>query len=132
VSAFLNKTMLLILLCLIFIGQSVAYTTSLYNMKNMASMASQHHKIVKDNTSHEQFIDCKKKSTIAMYCPTDPSEECCAQECECLTSGSSTVSAFLTAYNHSAIVKVSNKIAATHYLLASQVLTSLFRPPILS
>ncbi|MCP4984736.1 MAG: CopL family metal-binding regulatory protein [Colwellia sp.] len=129
--SFINKTVMVLLLCLIFIGQSMASMTMFYGMTAMQldkqSMKSSHH-----NMSDMSDCDEDMMATSTMTCTSTTAEDCCAQECDCLTSGCSTASAFAAVINYSAERVTSNKITAATELVTSQVPTSLYRPPILS
>lgn len=116
---------MVLLLCLIFIGQSMASISMFYNMTAMQSMAGMssmkgmHHMMEEaDGSAHDM-------STMS-------TEDCCAQECDCSTSGCSTVSAFSTSMTYPPAFAIENKITSPNSLTASQTLTSLYRPPILS
>jgi len=129
VPTFINKTMMMLLLCLIFIGQSMASMSMFYNMTAMQSssqsmaemspMPDTHHMMATSDGSTHEMSDMS-------------TEDCCAQECDCLTSSCSTVSAFSTTINFPPAFAIENKINSPIALIASQTLTSLFRPPILS
>ena len=128
VPTFINKTVMVLLLCLIFIGQSMASMTMFYGMTAMSSIKSAHHNMT-------GMTDCYEKaasSTSSMACSTTSTEDCCAQECDCLTSGCSTASAFAAVINYGAERVTSNKIISATGLVTSQAPTSLYRPPILS
>ncbi len=136
---FFNKTVMIFCLCLIFIGQSTSSMTLFYGMIGMSSMTngstiqSSHNDMSEatDNTHHMMSMsDCSEKNVV--HSPDTPTEECCAQECDCLISGCSTVSAFLALFTYPTNTVIANKIAATTELLTSQTFTSLYRPPILS
>ncbi|WP_057833013.1 hypothetical protein [Colwellia sp. TT2012] len=143
---FLNKTLLVILLCLIFIGQSVASMTMFYGMTSMqsmsamsgmSSMSNSHHDMSKMDTATHHMTAMTNISACAQEdmtntCPTTATEECCAQECDCLTSGCSTISAFTAIINYHAEIAIANKIVSSSAFIASNTLTSLYRPPILS
>ena len=128
VPTFINKTLMVLLLCLIFIGQSMASISMFYSMTSMQSMAdtssmtSPHHNM-------SDMSDCDEATTP---CSTTSTEDCCAQECDCLTSGCSTASAFTTVIHYIPEIAISNKIASATTLVTSQTPTSLYRPPILS
>lgn len=128
---FINKTVMVLLLCLIFIGQATASMTMFYgmtamqlntqSMSGMSSMESPHHNM-------SDMTDCDEE----MMKTASSTEDCCAQECDCLTSGCSTASAFVAVINYTAEMTISNKIITPSDVIISQALTSLYRPPILS
>jgi hypothetical protein len=120
------------LLCLIFIGQSMASMTMFYGMtamqSGMSSMESPHHDM-------SNMADCDEDmmtTTSEKSCSTTSTEDCCAQECDCLTSGCSTAPAFTAAIQYAPEVVISHKITSVTTLVTSQVPPSLYRPPILS
>jgi hypothetical protein len=137
VPSFINKTVMVLLLCLIFIGQSMASMTMLYDMTamqvstqsmtNMSSMESAHH-----DMSDMADCDDDMMTTSTMTCSSTTTEDCCAQECDCLTSGCSTASAFSAIMHYSPDIAISSKITSITTIVTSQALTSLYRPPILS
>jgi len=139
VPKFINKTVMVLLLCLIFIGQSMASMTMFYgmasmqagtqSMSGMSSMQSPHHEM-------SDMVDCDEDmmttSSSKNTCSTTSTEECCAQECDCLTSGCSTASAFAAVMHYTPDIAISHKITSVPTLVTSQAPTSLYRPPILS
>lgn len=140
-TTFFNKTLLMILLCLIFIGQSTASMTMFYSMTSMQSMpgmssenSPHQHMTMSANSKHQMsaMAECDESALSTTSCETTSTEECCAQECDCLTSSCSTVSAFSTVIAYTPIFAITSKITSLRNLVASQALTSLYRPPILS
>jgi len=135
---FINKTVMVLLLCLIFIGQSMASMTMFYgmtamqlntqSMAGMSSIESSHHNMSNMANCDEEMMTTA--STTA--CSTTSTEDCCAQECDCLTSGCSTASAFAAVIHYTPEIAISSKIASITTLVTSQARTSLYRPPILS
>lgn len=116
--------MMVLLLCLIFIGQSMASMSMFYKMTSMqamvkmSSMQSTHHMMADDGSAH----DMNAMTT----------DDCCAQECDCLTNGCSTVSAFSKIIPYTPVFATASKITLTNALNISQTPSSLYRPPILS
>ena len=135
---FINKTVMVLLLCLIFIGQSMASMTMFYSMTSMQSMANTKELSSISTTNSHHHMSTMAKTSICEQddmtttCSTTTSEECCAQECDCLTSGCSTISAFSTDINYHAEIAISNKIVSSSAFIASNTPNSLYRPPILS
>ena len=133
---------MVLLLCLIFIGQSMASMTMFYSMTSMQSMAnvSNMSGMSSMNSSHHNMAEMDNAASISSCtqeemttdCSTTTTEECCAQECDCLTSGCSTISAFSTDINYHAEIAIANKIVSPSAFIANNTLTSLYRPPILS
>ena len=135
---FINKTVMVLLLCLIFIGQSMASMTMFYGMtamqtgtqsiSGMTSMKASHHNMSEMAGCDEEMM----MATASIACSTASTEDCCAQECDCLTSGCSTASAFTAVIHYTPEVAISHKITSAPTLVTSQTPTSLYRPPILS
>jgi len=138
VPKFINKTVMVILLCLIFIGQSMASMTMFYGMASMStmnaksSMAAVHQQMSASDEGMVSNSDCHTEMVKSINDDTTTNDDCCAQECDCLTNGCSTVSAFFANTNYSAESAISSKITSNHFLFSSQALTSLYRPPIIS
>lgn len=126
---FINKTMMVLLLCLIFIGQSMASMSMFYDMTAMQSNAQSMAKMSSINSTHH-IMEEDNRSTHDMSAMS--TEDCCAQECDCLTSACSTASAFSTIIQYTPVFATASKINSSNALTASQNLTSLYRPPILS
>ena len=124
---------MVLLLCLIFIGQSMASMTMFYGMTAMQldkqSMKSTHHNMSDMSDCDEEMM---ATSSITKACSTTSTEDCCAQECDCLTSGCSTATAFAEVVHYTPEIAISSKIVSITTLVTSQALTSLYRPPILS
>ena len=142
---FINKTVIVFLLCLIFIGQSMASMTMFYrmtamqlsaqSMTEMSSMKSSHHtleKIEKSTAHMGSMSDCDEEVMAKKACSSMLPKSCCEQECDCLTGACSTVSAFSMVINYTPVFATPNKINSLTVITASQTLTSLYRPPILS
>ncbi len=142
---FINKTVMVVLLCLIFIGQSMASMTMFYSMTamqlNMQSMtemtsikSSNHQSEKMNNTAHDMsaMSDCDEEVMTNTACSTMSTQECCEQECDCLSGACSTVSAFSIIINYTPVFATPCKINSLNTITTSQTLTSLYRPPILS
>jgi hypothetical protein len=127
VASLLNKTVLITLLCLILIGQSVASVTMFYNMTAMASSNSTMHSEM--NVTKSSMSHCEENSSNK---PSQANEQCCTQDCQCLTGSCSTASAFSKFIAYTGINATSVKIIPLNYSLLTQTLPSLYRPPILS
>ena len=123
-TTFINKTVMVVLLCLIFLGQSMASMSMFYNMVSMQAMTKA------PSTSNTHHMMAANDSAHDMAAMT--TDDCCAQECDCLTSSCSTVSAFSAIITYTPIFATTTKIALTKVLTVSQTPSSLYRPPILS
>ena len=105
---------------------------SMSTMSAKSSMATVHQQISTSTDDLENSADCHTEFVKPIDDGTTSTEDCCAQECDCLTNGCSSVSAFFASTNHNADIAISSKITSTHFLFSSQALTSLYRPPIIS
>ena len=136
---------MVVLLCLIFIGQSMASMTMFYSMTamqlNMQSMtemtsikSSNHQSAMMNNTAHDMsaMSDCDEEAMTNTACSTMSTQECYEQECDCLSGACSTVSAFSIIINYTPVFATPCKINSLNAITTSQTLTSLYRPPILS
>ena len=96
-----------------------AMQSNAQSMTEMSSMNSAHHMMAEaDGSVHDMSVMSTK--------------DCCAQECDCLTAGCSTVLAFSTIIHYPPVLSIASKINSPHVVTASQTLTSLYKPPILS
>jgi len=110
---------MLTLLCLIFIGQSVASSVMFYSMPSMNTGVMQEHGM------HGAIHSTQTSDS-------EDAEDCCSQELYCFASACSMLNLFSGFFNTDFVAGTSLKIASTDSLIASQKLTSLYRPPILS
>jgi len=123
-----SKTSLVLLVCLTFVGQSMASAVMPYQMMNMKGMNTEQTHNMENMTqgSHPMSTD-----SIA----NDPDEEegCCAKTCNCCIGGCSSVATLNKAIIiDNLIFDYPAKIHSITSLVQSQHLTSLYRPPILS
>jgi hypothetical protein len=124
VSVNFPKTLMVLLLCLTFVGQTMASTVMSYHMMNMQGMnaQSQPHDMSKmDSSDHIMVNDVDDQMT-----------DCCAKECNCGASACSTVATISKTENNALIINLSAKIHSMSSLTLSQQFTSLYRPPIVS
>ena len=141
VTKLLNKTMV-IWLCLILVGQSMASFHMLYAMVSMSS-TSNAPAMSQSPTVHSSHHDMSAMMPVNHHanrqlnnkgCNDTPtsSVDCCAQQCECLTSLCSTLSALPSTMQHIMPVATAMPIALPYILLTSQDFSVHFRPPIFS
>ncbi len=128
ISTFFNKTVMVIMLCLIFIGQSMASSIMFYKMTAMSTMVNMSdvgtvNTSMHVNMAHDMESVDSNKSTPA---------NCCKQECQCFASGCSTPSAFSKTFTTDVLITSATKIHCHNEMILEQALTSLFRPPISS
>ena len=122
------KTLMVLLVCLAFVGQAMASTVMSYHMISMMGMSTQEqsHNMSKiDHSSHQMANDSS--------CDSETSEDdCCVQTCSCFTSGCSSIATLMKDASNNPIIDLSSKIPSYLSLVQSQQPTSLYRPPILS
>ena len=122
-----SKALMVLVLCLAFVGQALASTVMAYHLSGANAHAQvQVLDVTVMDTSHNMSMDVQTSSF------DETAEECCAESCNCFVSGCSTVAALPKMLSHDAIVDISIRISPLNSLAYSQYATSLFRPPILS
>lgn len=128
---------MVILLCLTFVGQTLATTVMPYNMVNMKSMA-EHQQPKTLQVMKSIGTNCHEMSDDRVMTPEDisPSQQenssCCAQSCHCLSGSCTNFLVLIKNSINRLTVDYSSKITSIYGLKKSQVLTSLFKPPIIS
>jgi|GEM_PF-2551215 len=128
-STLFNKTVMIMLLCLIFIGQSMASSTMFYKMTAMSAMGNMSHT---SSMKMDTMVHHVENTVINAHSNESSTAECCQQECKCFASGCSAPSAFSKTFTTDILVEASTKIQNHNLVLPEQALSSLFRPPILS
>lgn len=120
---------MIMLLCLIFVGQSMASSMMFYSMVDMENMDTlDHNMAMMDHGS-----DHNGANTVSTSSDDDSSsDDCCAKECQCFASGCSTISAFAKNNTNDLILDLSTKIHYDNSSIPNLTTTSLFRPPIFS
>ncbi len=119
---------MLTLLCLIFIGQSVASSIMIYTMPTMSVMNMQNQDM--SMMSHHSTQATDEFSQMTSFNAEE--DDCCSHECQCLVGSCSTVIAFFGLTDTSSIAEYSSRILFDNKLIAIRALTSLYRPPIFS
>ncbi len=119
---------MVLLLCLAFVGQSVAASVMSYHMISMKVMKSQtlEQDMTTMNHSHHKMMTTSSEGN------GDSEDECCAQGCNCFAGGCSSSANLLKQTDHQAIVDLAPKISSYTPQLPTQTASSLYRPPILS
>lgn len=123
----LSKTLMVMLICLTFVGQAMASTIMSYHMMSMKVTSGQnqsHDMSMMDHSSHNMMSESSDGE--------ESSEDCCAKTCSCFTGGCSSLATLMKDTDNSLIIGLSSKISSYLSLAQSQQLTSLYRPPILS
>lgn len=129
VSLNFSRTLMILIICLTFVGQAMASAVMPYQMMSMTGMSMQgqsNNMSMMDHSSHSMTSDVISSDS------EESSEDCCTQTCNCYTSGCSTVAALIKDVSTAPIVAFSAKINSLSHLAQSQQQTSLYRPPILS
>ncbi|MCI2283712.1 CopL family metal-binding regulatory protein [Colwellia sp. MSW7] len=122
------KTLMVLLVCLTFVGQAMASTIMSYHMISMTGMKGQEQSqdmSMMDHSSHKMANDSSSDSETS-------EDDCCVQTCSCFTGGCSSLATLMKDSSNSPIVDLSSKIPSYLSLAQSQQPTSLYRPPILS
>lgn len=123
-----SKTLMVLLVCLSFVGQAMASTIMSYHMMAMTGIGGQAQSQdmpMMDHSNHNMAIDAAENSA-------DSTEDCCNKLCNCFTGGCSSIAALIKYVSNRAIVDISSKILSYSRLAQSQQSTSLYRPPILN
>ncbi|MCW8834158.1 MAG: CopL family metal-binding regulatory protein [Colwellia sp.] len=124
----LSKTLLVLLVCLAFVGQAMASTVMSYHMMSMQGMSGQepaHNMSMMDHSNHNM-------ANASSDTANESTEDCCVKTCSCFAGGCSSVAAFINEAEHNPAVDLSFRIFSHSHFAQSQQLTSLYRPPILS
>jgi hypothetical protein len=134
VASLFNKTVLIIMLCLILVGQSMASVTMFYSMASMSSAPSKMLKNTQpsNDLSVKQSMPHCNENMLDESFDTESKEQCCAQDCQCLTGSCSSASAFSKTIAYTGVQATPVKIHFIHHNIATQIPPSLYRPPILS
>lgn len=142
-----SKTLMALLLCLSFVGQTMASTVMSYEMLSMNTMMQMNNesastttstsKIMKNMGSHCAYMMANSTANDAepSTIPStmlDNTKNCCTENCKCFSG--MCVSAFSLNQNliNDIIFNDHTKIISVSGLFKSQRLTSLYKPPIIS
>lgn len=121
------KTLMVLLVCLTFVGQAMASTAMFYHMINMKVMNAQDQSqdmSMMDHSNHGMMIGSSNSE--------DSTDDCCVKTCSCFTGGCSSLVTLMKDSGNNPIIALSSKIPAYTLLTLSQQPTSIYRPPILS
>lgn len=123
-----SKKLMVLLVCMAFVGQAMASTVMSYQMMSMSGMNDQ------DKSQDMVMMDHSKHNMVSATSDNSEtsSEDCCSESCNCFAGGCSNVVAFMAISGNVPIISLSAKILSTSRLAKSQQTTSLYRPPILS
>jgi hypothetical protein len=124
-----SKTLMVLLICVAFAGQTMASTIMSYQMMSMKGMSGQEQSqdmSMMDHSNHNMVVESSENSDKSM-------EDCCNQTCSCFTGSCSSLAAFTKdIVGNEPLIDLSSKIFSYSNLALSQQSTSLYRPPILS
>lgn len=128
---------MVLLLCLTFIGQTMASTVMSYHMMAMQGMdiQKQTQKQADDmstmnHSDHQMMSD--STPCASMEISNESAQDCCSTSCHCVTGGCSSTVVLIKDIANNFSSDLSLKITSITSLVQSQQLTSLYRPPILS
>lgn len=143
-----SKTLMVLFICLTFIGQTMASTVMPYQMMSMEGMTMQgmdmqgsgmqksgmQEMAMMDHSSHNMpnhlvLTDADSGETTSQE---EQSEDCCSTICKCFTGGCSSLATLPKELTPVALGYFSPKIHSISNLAFSLSPTSLYRPPILS
>ncbi|KGJ90875.1 hypothetical protein GAB14E_0539 [Colwellia psychrerythraea] len=120
----ITKAIMVLLLCLTFLGQVMATSLMPYQMMSMNADNKQ-------EQPHNMAMMVHSADQMASD-GDNPTMDCCANDCSCLIGGCSTL-ALLTKISQTELnLTSSSKILSIATLALSQHLTCLYRPPIFS
>lgn len=125
----LSKTVMVLLLCLIFVGQAMASTVMSCHMMSMESVNGQAQAHVMSTMAHSAHSMVNNSTSDELEKST---EDCCEKNCNCFTGGCSSIAMLNKNLNTNLVIEFPTKITSVASLTTSQRLTSLYRPPIIS
>jgi hypothetical protein len=134
-----SNTLMVLLVCMAFVGQTMASTIMPYQMMSMTGMNGLEQSQVMKMMDHSNHFMASKNmdSDISSASDTDANseesmEDCCTKTCNCFAGGCSSVAMFMLSASNAPSVDLSSKILSYSRMALSQQPTSLYRPPILS
>ena len=120
----ITKALMVLLLCLTFIGQVMATSLMPYQMMNMNTV---------DTQAQPHDMAMMAHSSDQMASDVDnPTMDCCENDCACFIGGCSTLALLTNIIDTELVVTATAKIKPIASLVLSQQLTCLYRPPIFS
>ena len=121
-----SKTLMVLLVCLTFVGQAVASTIMSYHMMSMKGNSGQEQNMsMMDHSDHSMMSHSSDDSDEA-------EDDCCVKSCSCFTGGCSSIATLMKDTGDSLFIDLSSKIFSYSNLAQSHSSSSLYRPPILS
>jgi hypothetical protein len=132
------KTVIVLFVCLSFVGQATASAVLSYQMvhmsgnhtqkqvQNMAGTSHLEHASHDDHASHDVHAMMSDISNSM----SDSTDNCCSKNCSCFANGCSSALSFIIDTSTNAHFTSSEKILSNNDLILNQQSTSLFKPPI--
>lgn len=128
-----SKTLMVLLICVAFAGQTMASTIMSYQMMSMKGMGGQEQSQDMSMMDHSKHTMVSDSSAYSSDNSEKSMEDCCTQTCSCFTGGCSSLAAFTKdIVGNEPLVDLPSKILSYSSLALSQQSTLLYRPPILS
>jgi len=128
VTFYLSKKLMVLLVCLAFVGQAMASTVMSYHMMSMSGMNNQEKSqdmVMMAHSTHDMASSTLENSEMS-------TEDCCNESCNCFAGGCSNIATFIEIPGNVPIISLSAKILSYSRLALSQQPASLYRPPIFS
>ena len=123
------KALIVLLVCITFVGQAMASNIMSYHMMSMNVNVMEEHSqdmAIIDHSNHNMVTDSSENTHKSM-------KDCCDTTCNCFMGGCSIIAVFMkNNVGNTPIVDVSSKIFFDSSLALTKQSTSLYRPPILS
>jgi hypothetical protein len=121
------KALIVLLVCMAFVGQAMASTIMSYHMMSMKVMDEQSQDMpMMDHSNHNMVSDSSENTHKSM-------KDCCDTTCNCFVGGCTIIAVFMkNIVGNIPIVDVSSRIFFDSSLALTYQPTSLYRPPILS
>ncbi|MGB0938358.1 MAG: hypothetical protein ACPGTQ_12925 [Colwellia sp.] len=124
-----SKAIIVLFVCLSFVGQATASAVMSYHMMHMSGSHAQMQPDVTSSTEHaihaghNMMMDVQEKKSSS-------SDNCCTKNCSCFASGCSSALSFIVDTTAHPYFNLSSKISSNNGLIQSQLSSSLFKPPI--
>lgn len=116
-----NKTLLIMLFLLTFVGQSMASSIMSYEMTAMKLENAQ----IMAMMSHDMH-EMDNGSDVSY----SSSDDCCSQSCDCFVSGCATVALVSDLLDSQAAIDTTTQFYLSSTFILNQFPKSLYRPPI--
>lgn len=128
VISFSSKILIVLLMCVAFVGQAMSSAVMPYHMMSMNMHEASQEMPMMDHSNHNMNMGAIDSNTP----DESTSDGCCASACQCFTSGCSTFIAIIKETINAPAFDFSQKVQSNSHLAINKQPKSLFRPPILS